>query len=155
MKKTLIIASFIILGLNACNSSTDNNKVSTDAINSPATAENPGATEQTATIQFENTDHDFGDILENQSVEHVYVFKNVGKIDLLINKCEAACGCTVPSWPRQPIKPGESAEIKVIFDSTGKSGNNNKTVTVYGNIPDGKIVLNFKANVKPLPKTNN
>jgi hypothetical protein len=152
MKKTLIIGSFILFAFSACNSSTENNKLSTDAINSPATAENPAATDQIATIQFDKTEHDFGDILENQSVEHVFTFKNIGKIDVLINKCEAACGCTVPTWPRQPIKPGESAEIKVIFDSTGKSGNNNKTVTVFGNIPDGKIVLNFKANVKSLPK---
>ncbi|MDP2176416.1 MAG: DUF1573 domain-containing protein [Bacteroidota bacterium] len=157
MKKTLIISSLIVLGSlsNGCNSVSENKNLSTEAIENPATAENPNATEELATIQFESTEHDFGDIIENQSVEHVYVFKNIGKIDLLINNCEAACGCTVPSWPRQPIKPGESGEIKVIFDSTGKNGNNNKIVTVYGNIPDGKIILNFKANVKALPKNNN
>jgi hypothetical protein len=99
-------------------------------------------------ITFDNINYDFGDIIEKQKVEHVFSFKNTGKVDLLINNCEAACGCTVPSWPKQPIKPGETGEIKVVFDSDGRSGVNNKMVTVYANIPDNKIVLNFRANVR-------
>jgi hypothetical protein len=155
MKKTLLYISVISMNwfLIACNS-TPTNEVSTDLIESPASADNPNATEASASIEFESMEHNFGDIVEGQSVEHTYVFKNSSKVDLLINNCEAACGCTVPSWPRQPIKPGEKGEIKVVFDSNGKSGMNNKTVTVYGNIPDGKIVLNFKANVLAIPQNN-
>jgi hypothetical protein len=60
------------------------------------------------------------------------------------------CGCTVPDWPREPIKPGEKGSIKVDFDSAGKSGTNNKIVTVYANIESKTLELKFSANVRAL-----
>lgn len=125
------------------------NTISEEQITNPATADNPtAAPTEFAIMNFKNTEHNFGDILENQKVETTYEFTNTGKVDLLINDCQAACGCTVPEWPKTPIKPGGSGKIKVVFDSAGKSGVNNKNVTVFANIKDQKIVLNFTANVR-------
>ena len=120
-------------------------------IANPATANNPTATPSAyAVMSFKNTEHNFGDILENQKVETTYEFINTGKVDLLINDCRASCGCTVPNWPKTPIKPGASGVIKVVFDSAGKSGENNKIVTVLANIKEGSIELKFKAFVRSL-----
>ncbi len=134
------------------NSTTENStEISNEQINNPATASNPTATPtEFAVISFKNTEHNFGDILENQKVETTYEFTNTGKVDLLINDCRASCGCTVPNWPKTPIKPGASGVIKVVFDSAGKSGENNKIVTVLANIKEGSIELKFKAFVRSM-----
>jgi hypothetical protein len=101
-------------------------------------------------MSFKTKEHDFGDIIENQKVETTYEFVNTGKVDLLINDCKAACGCTVPDWPKTPIKPGGAGVIKVVFDSAGKSGMNTKIVTVVANIQEGTTELKFTANVRPI-----
>jgi hypothetical protein len=154
MKKNIALTlgtSFILTVMSSCGNqpARETNNVPVDMIENPSTSSDPAKTTEMLTeITFDNLNHDFGDIIEKQKVEHTFTFKNTGKIDLLINNCEAACGCTVPRWPKQPIKPGETGDIKVVFDSEGRSGVNNKMVTVYANIPDNKIVLNFRANVR-------
>jgi len=98
-------------------------------------------------IKFANTEHDFGTIAEGTKAEHVYTFTNEGTADLVISDVKASCGCTVPSYTKEPVKPGGSGEIKVTFDSSGKPGNQQKQVTVTLNTEKGTEVLNFKANV--------
>lgn len=100
-------------------------------------------------IKFESIDHDFGTIAEGIKAEHVYKFTNEGTADLVISNVKPSCGCTVPDYTKTPVKPGESGEIKVTFDSTGKSGEQHKTVTVTLNTESGNETLNFKANVTP------
>ncbi len=131
--------------------STTNAEISNEQISNPATADNPNAVpSEFAVISFKNTEHNFGDILENQKVETTYEFTNTGKVDLLINDCRASCGCTVPEWPKTPIKPGEKGKIKVVFDSAGKSGLNTKVVTVVANIKENTVELKFTANVRAI-----
>lgn len=81
---------------------------------------------------LENT-FDFGSIAEGQKIEHDYTFMNTGKIPVLISNVETSCGCTVSEWPKQPIKSGGSANIKVRFDSKDRSGFQQKTITVHAN----------------------
>lgn len=100
-------------------------------------------------IEFESTDHDFGDITEGDKVEHIYKFTNKGNADLVITSAKPSCGCTVPSYTQTPVKPGETGEIKAIFDSSGKPGMQQKTITVTLNTEKGTEMLNFKANVTP------
>lgn len=121
-------------------------------IANPATASDPGAeSTNTTEMTFETMDHNFGDIMEGQSVEKTYEFTNSGKNQLLIDRCDVTCGCTVPSFPKEPIAPGDKGVIKVVFNSSGKSGLNHKTVTVFANVKGGSVVLKFTANVIPLP----
>lgn len=156
MKRIIFILS-VSTWLFACSGSDKpkadekNGGVSDAQIENPATAENPVAQNiNFAEITFKDTFHDFGDILEGQKVEFVYEFKNTGKHELLITNCQAQCGCTVPNWPKQPVQPGESGKIKVIFDSSGKGGVNNKNVTVYANIKEQTKLISFRANVRAL-----
>lgn len=99
-----------------------------------------------------NGEFDFGVINEGDKVEHIFKFKNLGKTDLLVVHAQASCGCTVPEWTKQPIKPGEFGEIKIVFNSTGKPGEQRKTVTLTTNTESGHELINFKANVTPKAK---
>jgi hypothetical protein len=80
--------------------------------------------------------YDFGKIKSGDKVEYEFKFKNTGKNDLIIRKTKASCGCTAVTIGSQIIKPGGEGSIKAVFDSNGKSGNQNKTITVTTNIPD-------------------
>ncbi|WP_266367570.1 DUF1573 domain-containing protein [Tellurirhabdus rosea] len=92
--------------------------------------------------------HDFGTITEGQTVERDFKFKNEGTVPLIINNINVSCGCTTPEWPKKPVQPGEEAAIKVQFNSTGKLGEQNKTVTVYANTDPAYTELAFRAMVK-------
>jgi hypothetical protein len=136
------------------NTSKPAEEVPTEAINNPSTASDPTAQPgEFPVMTFKNDYYDFGDIVEGQVVETTYEFTNTGKADLLINRCDATCGCTVPNWPKEPIKPGKSGKIKIEFNSSGKSGINNKIVTVVSNTKEGKAELKFRANVQAIKKT--
>lgn len=102
-------------------------------------------------IQFDKTEHDFGNINEGDKVSTEFIITNTGDADLVIVSAVGSCGCTVPEPPKEAIKPGESAPIKVTFDSTGKPGQQEKTVTITSNTAAGKETCKIKANVKPNP----
>jgi hypothetical protein len=99
-------------------------------------------------VEFDKLEHDFGMIEANAKVETEFIVKNVGEVDLLISNATATCGCTVPDYPKQPLKPGESAPIKVTFDPSGKSGIQSKTVTLTTNTENGTETFTIKADVK-------
>lgn len=110
-----------------------------------------GAPEMT----FETTEFEFGEITQGDKVAHTFSFKNTGTAPLLITNARASCGCTVPEWPKEPIAPGKSGKIDVVFNSRGKSGSQNKAVTITTNIadqPQQVVYLKGKVNV-PQPET--
>jgi len=84
-------------------------------------------------LTFEKTTYDFGKIKQGEKVHYDFIFKNSGKTPLIISNATASCGCTVPEPPKDPIQPGAESVIKVIFDSTGKSGIQDKVITVTSN----------------------
>lgn len=84
-------------------------------------------------LTFEKTSYDFGKIKQGEKVHYDFIFKNTGKTPLIISNATASCGCTVPEPPKDPIQPGAESVIKVIFDSTGKSGVQDKVITVTSN----------------------
>lgn len=99
-------------------------------------------------MTFEKTEHDFGTITQGENVTHIFKFKNTGKADLLITDAKGSCGCTVPEFPRTPIKPGESGEMKVTFSSAGRNGMQSKTVDISTNTATGHEQLMIKASIK-------
>ncbi len=126
-------------------------EVSTDIVNNPNTAsETSEATvkaEDLAAITFENELYDFGEITQGEKVKFTYKFKNTGKANLVISSAKGSCGCTVPDWPRKPIAPGESAEIRVVFNSEGKSGKQHKKVSVVANTQPSTSVVALTGNI--------
>ncbi len=104
---------------------------------------------KTTGIKFEETTYAWGSVNEGDKMKHTFKFKNTGSNDLIISDAHGSCGCTVPEWPKEPIKPGKSGEIKVIFDSKGKPGDQQKTVTLTANTDPANTILTIKGAVKP------
>jgi Protein of unknown function (DUF1573) len=139
MKKifyTLILSAFVAITAAAQTTET------------PQKIENPNAPE----IVFENEVLDYGTIEFGSNGEREFKFKNTGKEPLIIQSASGSCGCTVPTPPKEPIKPGETGVIKVSYD-TKRQGNFDKTVTVVSNAKTGTKVIRIKGVVKPDPKT--
>ncbi len=84
-------------------------------------------------FKFDEDSYDFGNINEGDVVDHTFTFTNVGQAPLVISSATGSCGCTIPEWPKESIAPGETGEIKVQFNSKGKGGVNNKTVSITAN----------------------
>ncbi|GAB3541904.1 DUF1573 domain-containing protein [Spirosoma fluminis] len=93
--------------------------------------------------------YDFGTLTEGDTVEHVFEFTNTGEFPLIINNITASCGCTTPEWPREPVAPGTKSSVRVRFNSRGKGGEQNKTITIFANTDPSMTDLQFRALVKP------
>jgi hypothetical protein len=103
-------------------------------------------------VKFDRTFHDFGTAKEGEQVETTFTLTNVGKEPILIQNHAVECGCTTPSYPKEPIMPGKSATIKVGFNTAGKMGINNKNVTLTTN--GGSHILSFKCEVTEKAKVD-
>ncbi len=99
------------------------------------------------TLKFDSLIHNFGVIKDDKKQYHAFEFTNTGKEPLMILGAEGSCGCTVPSWPRDPIAPGKSAKIEVSFDPNGKSGEQSKIVTVTSNTEPTTSILTITATI--------
>ena len=106
----------------------------------------------TALISFDSKVYDFGTVNEGDIVETSFKITNSGKTDLVITNAQPSCGCTVPVWPKAPIKPGETGDIKVKFNTSGKPNRQNKTITLTTNTESGREVLTLKGSVVPKSK---
>ena len=99
-------------------------------------------------IEWDKVEHDFGNIKQGDKVETVFTLTNVGKGDLIITKAVGSCGCTVPDYPKEAVKPGESSDIKVVFNSNAKKNKTTNTVTLTTNTEKGNEIVRIKAFVE-------
>ncbi len=149
-----VIASFLFLG--SCkkkeevNSEMQNSTVSNSAsigIPEEEKREIP-ADGKYPIMTFEKKEHDFGTIVTGSKVNYSFNFKNTGEADLIITRAVGSCGCTIPEYPKTPIKAGESSKINVSFNSAGKHGNQQKSVLIATNTKAGEESLLIKASIK-------
>lgn len=110
-----------------------NNNEAPRASKTPDLAETPPKKKHQAEIQFENDTYNFGVIREGKKLTHKFRFVNIGDKPLIITNASASCGCTIPEYPHKPVPPGQSGEIKVVFNSGGKMGMQNKVITINSN----------------------
>lgn len=101
-------------------------------------------------MTFNKTTHDYGTIEYNGNGVCYFSFTNTGKEPLILSNAKASCGCTVPSWPKQPILPGQSDSIQVKY-STTRVGQINKSITVTSNANNSPVTLRITGQVKPNP----
>ncbi|MEQ8479005.1 DUF1573 domain-containing protein [Fulvivirga sp.] len=162
MKSALAIGLMAFV-LGACGSDKDAEKRIAELENKLAqleTSKTGGATAATATpetkpegplpaFKFNELDHDFGTIAEGDVVEHTFSFTNTGDAPLIIQSAKGSCGCTVPTWPKEPIPVGGTGEITAQFNSKGKPNIQNKTVTITANTWPKQSTLRIKAMVTP------
>ena len=125
----------------------EENSVSADLVNNPITADGEGEKSKLPVMEFETTSHDFGMIVKGEKVAWKFKFKNTGGSDLIISDASATCGCTVPKWPREPIKPGKGGDIEVVFNSAGRDGSQHKSVSVLTNGQPNTIRLEIEAEI--------
>ena len=100
-------------------------------------------------IVFSEEKHEFGDIIQGDVIEHIFEFSNGGNSPLILQDVKTTCGCTVPEWPRTPLAPGATAELKVKFNSAGKIGIQNKVITIISNATNQTSRVMIVTNVNP------
>ncbi len=138
--KPFTLLLFIALITSACSSSNSSEgKANVDKATAPI-------------MTFAKESHDFGQVNEGDKVVFDFFFTNTGKSALIISNATATCGCTVPEYPKQPLAPGKTGIIHVVFNSTGKSGMQNKIITLTTNTFKGNEELHLVGNVKPKNK---
>ena len=145
MKKLLFVLLISAGILVSCDNS--NKKVSTEVVKSNASATVNANGDEMPVIEFEETTHDFGRIIQGEKVSYTFKFKNIGKADLLISKVSTSCGCTATDYPKDPVSPGDEGKIVVTFDSHNKKGFQNKTATVLANTEPNYTTLYIKTTV--------
>ncbi len=104
-------------------------------------------------IEFESTTFDFGQIAYASDGTCLFKFTNSSEEDLLINVVRTSCGCTNPEWPKDPVAPGKSGEIKVKYN-TQIAGTFQKSITVFSNAVNSPVKLLIKGVVQPNPATS-
>ncbi len=139
MKKLVVLAAGLLV-FTACNSAADR-------IEAPTEPASETMMEALPAISFESDFHDFGEIQEGEVVNYTFKFTNEGEGPLIISNAQGSCGCTVPQWPRQPIAPGATGDIKVSFNSSGRAGKQDKRVTLTTNAVPQTKVLNITSTV--------
>ncbi len=142
MKKLIMFASllFIVLSTNAQEPK-------------GSTTETPAKeNKNSAEIKFDVETYDFGTIKQGDKVTYDFAFTNTGKEPLIITNAQGSCGCTVPQWTKEPIAKATKGTIHVEFNSAGKMGMQDKTVTISSNAKNAQVVLHLKGNVEaPAP----
>jgi hypothetical protein len=149
MKKNILFLGALLMLVSACEpKQEERGTISTDVINVPATASGkPAEAGSAPVITFSEEKHDFGRIDQGEKVSYSFMFTNTGGSDLVISSAQGSCGCTVPSYPKTAIKPNETSKIDVVFDSEGKSGLVQKTITLVTNCNPSTKVLTISATV--------
>lgn len=100
--------------------------------------------DEQSNIKFNETSHDFGKIKEGTKATYEFVYTNTGNAPLIITDVITPCSCTSPDWSKEPLLPGKSSRIIVVFDSKNKPGTFNKTITVKHNGTSGNEYLIIK-----------
>jgi len=162
MKNVLLFALVALLGLASCKSESDsdiraqakesltNNTVVEPGAQGMMAAETSESNQvgPTTSIKFETKRYDFGTVTSGDKVKTSFKFTNTGDEPLVISDVKTSCGCTASDYPREPVAPGESAEIEAVFDSSGKSGAKTKNITVMTNTNPSSNVLILEGNVE-------
>jgi hypothetical protein len=145
MKRLILFT--ILFSFLACNESASK-KINTDVAQTQISKDR-----KYAEITFDRIFHDFGNVEEGQIAKTIFTFTNTSKNDLYIVDARGSCGCTVPKYPKNvAIKPGETGEIEVNFDTTGRPNLQQKMVKVSANTATGGEMLRIQAFVNPINK---
>jgi hypothetical protein len=135
MKKILALMALIFLGGTLWAQTTD------------SVQQQPGPR-----FSFEHSSHDYGNLYQGEQAEHVFIFTNAGDAPLVLNNVLTTCGCTAPEWTKGPVAPGEQGEVKIVFDTAGKIGRQNKVITLRSNAVQQDQRLKISAMVLPKKK---
>jgi Protein of unknown function (DUF1573) len=137
-RKAAITMAVVAIMASNCNSGPGNNSAG-----SVSDESNGGKSE----IAFREYQHDFGKLTEGEKVSYTFTFDNKGTTNLILSLATTTCGCTVPKYDSKPIPPGAIGSLEVVFDTSGKSGMQTKTITVKSNAKTPVVLLKITAEV--------
>lgn len=147
MVKKVILCVLSALFFMACyNGKESNTEISSDDVNI-SEGENGSKKNSLPEIKFEEELHDFGKITQGEKVSYAFVFTNTGKTNLIISSAAGSCGCTVPEYPKEPILPGQKGKINVVFSSEGRSGLQEKTITMVTNCEPSTRTIKIRTEI--------
>jgi hypothetical protein len=150
MKKVfLMVAVAATLALTSCN---EKATATIDEANLTAAAASKEASQDYPVMSFSTEEYDFGTVNEGMVVEHEFTFTNTGKAPLIVVNAKSSCGCTVPTWSKEPIAPGEQGSMMVKFNTNGKPNAQTKAITVTANTEKGTESVRIKGFVTPKAK---
>ena len=138
--RKIVVISFVLVAIIASNCVNGTGK---NSANSTAKADTLGKSE----IIFREYQHDFGKVAEGEKISYTFTFDNKGTDKLIITSATTTCGCTVPKYDSKPINPGASGTLEVVFDTSGRSGIQTKTITVKSNASKPIVLLKIIAEV--------
>ncbi len=153
MKKlVLMVAAVATMALTSCNEKAESATI--DQANLTAAAANKEVAGNFPVMTFQETEFDFGTVDEGTVVEHEYKFTNTGSAPLIVVNAKGSCGCTVPTWSKEPIAPGGEGTMLVKFNTNGKPNAQTKTVTIKANTESGTESIRIKGFVTPKAKAS-
>jgi len=154
MNKNILFLTIccLLFVTSACHQN-DNEKLSSDLVNNPNSADGIQNAADLPKFQFESDIHDFGKVIEGEKLSYSFKFKNIGNSDLIIATANASCGCTIPDFSKEPVHKGEEGVVTVTFNTAGKNGFQHKTVTIGANTQPSNLTLHIKAMVSS-PENN-
>ncbi len=151
MKKTLTLLSAVILISGFCFAQTKAPAPKTPA--KPVEAQQKAPLKEGPQLEFKFKDHNFGELEEGPKAAVDFVFTNTGNKPLILTDVKASCGCTTPDWPKEPIQPGQTSKIKVEYNTQGRPGDFNKSITINSNANEGQpLMIYIKGKVNPSGK---
>lgn len=136
MRDAYIVGSLLLLCFSCSGGKTGGNGLAVE-----------NGTDQKADIKFEKLEHDLGTVVQGETVGYNFAFTNSGNASLIIQDAGASCGCTVPRYSKEPVPPGGSGTVEVVFDTSGRIGQQSKTVTIRTNGKVPVTCLTIKANI--------
>lgn len=125
----------------------EDNQLSSKLVDNPTSYDAAAKESDVAQIKFDKTTYDFGQLIDGEIVKYSFTFTNTGQKDLLIASVHTSCGCTASEYPTQAIAPGKTGKISVKFNSSGRRGFQNKSISVNTNSIPATQMLYIKANV--------
>lgn len=156
-RRAVIILLFIVI-VSGCkekkNSDIPANSINPEIITNPTTASSEKQGDNLPVFEFERIVHNFGTITAGEKISFAFRFKNAGNGNLLIRAAQGSCGCTVPEFPKEPIKPGGSGVINVTFDSSGREGHQEKSVSIISNTIPNTFMLTITGEVIGDPQSD-
>ncbi len=164
MKKVLLSLGLVVCatGFAIAQDHDGHNHAATGSITSPTSTATtnlsttvqsaPATTLKPENMEFKTDIHDFGTVPEGGDIEYEFTFKNTGKEPITISAVNVSCGCTAPSWSKEPVLPGKKSAIKAVYHTQGRIGAFTKPITVVSNA--GSKVITIKGNVEKAPETS-
>ena len=152
MKKVLLSLSLVVFASGFAIAQDNHSAASVPTPATPQPQAAPSTTLTPENLAFKTDTHDFGNVQESGDIEFDFEFKNTGKEPIILSAVTASCGCTAPSWSKEPVLPKKSSVIKAVYHTQGRVGPFNKAITVVSNA--GTKVLTIKGTVEKAPETS-